>query len=150
MKKNRIMIAALATIAFAFTIFVTNQAALDAESCRIVRLYGKPDASDSLTGLRIEPASLLVWKGDCVIWANWIAAQEVRIVFDDGKKCEDVTDGATGYKLDAKNCYVTSFVSPGGTSSLRFNELGTFKYEVVVGDTHKRKGEIVVKERGAK
>ena len=144
MNRNRILVAALVTLFFAITIFVANQAALDAQSCRIIRLHG--EANPTGPTVRIEPNSLLVPKGTCVIWSNWIRAQEVKIVFDDGKKCEDVTDAATGFKLDAENCYVASFVSQGGTSSLRFTEEGRFKYTVTADDTVKKEGEIVVKK----
>lgn len=144
MNKNRMLVAAVVMLAFAMIILVVDRAGINAQSCRIIRLYG--EAAPPGNELRIEPNTLLVPKGTCVIWSNWIKAQEVKIVFEEGKKCEDVTDAPTGFKLDAHNCYVASFVSPGGTSSLRFTEEGTFKYEVIADGMVKEEGQIVVKE----
>jgi plastocyanin len=144
MNKNRIVVAALVTLAFALTIFVGSQAPTNAQSCRIIRLYGETEPT--APEVRIEPSTLLVTKGACVIWSNWIKAQEIKIIFEDGKTCEDVTDAATGFKLDAETCYVASFVSQGGTSSLRFTEEGTFKYKVTADAKVTAEGQIVVKE----
>jgi len=47
------------------------------------------------------------------------------------------------FKLDAKNCYVTSFISYGGTSSLKLDEAGTFEVEVMTKGDIKAKGKIV-------
>lgn len=116
----------------------------DAQDCRIIRLYG---TAHPTTTINIEPRIVHIEKGDCIIWSNWIREAEVEIVFEDGKKCDDMTDAATGFKLDAYNCYVTSFVSLGGTSSLRFNEAGSFYYEVKAGGGAREIGKIVVKEK---
>ena len=140
MNKKRLLISAGLTFVFAMTIFMTNQGAVNAQECRIIRLHGT--AAPDVT-IDIEPKTLRISKGGCVIWSNWARASEVQIVFEEGKKCEDMTDSATGFKLDAHNCYVTSFVSIGSTSSLKFNEEGTFDYEVRAGVGIKEKGKIV-------
>ena len=72
---------------------------------------------------------LSIDQGACVIWVNW-GQDNVQVKFREGKKCEDVTEGPTGFKLDAENCYVTDFLPLGATSSLKFNEEGTYDYEV--------------------
>jgi hypothetical protein len=71
----------------------------------------------------------------------------LKIVFEDGKKCEDVTDAASGFLTEGP-CYVTSWVTFGGTSSLKFNEEGTYDYFVDAkghGPEARKKGTIVVR-----
>lgn len=105
---------------------------IGAHECRIVRLAGEVYPS---TNLYIEPNVLRIQKGTCVIWLNWVKTEEVRIVFEDGKKCADMTDSPIGFTLDAANCYVTTFVNRGETSSLLFHESGTFDYVVKTSGT---------------
>ena len=94
--------------------------------------------------IRLEPETILVSKGTCVIWNNWTGAQEVIVKFEEGKKCDDVTDAPVGFKLDAANCFVTDLIPFGGTSSLRFVEEGSYDY-VVEALKAKAKGKIIVK-----
>ena len=78
------------------------------------------------------------------MWVNF-ARDEVKIIFEEGKKCEDVTEAPSGFKLDAQNCYVTDYVKLGGTSSLKFNQQGTYDYEVkAFGKEATEKGQIIV------
>ena len=77
---------------------------------------------------------------------NWVKARNVQIKFEDGKTCDDVTDAPSKFKMDIKGCYVTSWIKLGGTSSLRFNQAGTFKYSVERDDQGiKTLGTIVVR-----
>jgi hypothetical protein len=71
-----------------------------------------------------------------VVWINWVPSNDVSINFkEDGKRCSDTTEAPVGFKM-SENCYITDFISLGGTSSLKFNEAGTFKYQVEVpGET---------------
>jgi len=143
MRSNKRLIAVLG-IGFmvCMTFVLVNWGAISAQECRIVRLYG---TAHPTTTINIEPRIVQIAKGGCVVWSNWIREAEVQIVFEDGKKCDDMTDAATGFKLDAYNCYVTSFVTLGGTSSLRFNEEGKFYYEVKAGGGIREIGKIIVK-----
>jgi hypothetical protein len=50
--------------------------------------------------LRIEPETFLVSKGDCVAWFNRAeSAEEVKVSFEDGKKCLTGTEAPTGFSL---------------------------------------------------
>ena len=68
------------------------------------------------------------------------------VVFEDGKSCVDVTDAPAGFTLNAKSCYVTSWIPFTGTSSLRFMEKGTYTYVVEAKGMQdkKVKGQIIV------
>jgi hypothetical protein len=127
MKQKRAFLFLGLTVVLLLTLVLTNWGIMHATECRIVRLHGEVYPS---MDLQIEPTVLRVQKGTCVIWLNWVKTGEVRIVFEDGKKCEDMTDSPIGFKLDAANCYVTTFVSRGETSSLMFSEPGTYDYVI--------------------
>ena len=117
-------------LTFAFIIVLSYSEILDAQRCHIIRIH--PEKGKAGRSIRIEPAQLEIEKGSCVVWINWVTAQQTRVVFkEDGKKCKDATDAPTGFEF-AENCYLTNFLTAGGTSSLRFFEPGTFKYVVEV------------------
>ncbi len=99
MRSNKRLIAVLG-IGFivCMTFVLVNWGAVSAQECRIVRLYG---TAHPTTTINIEPRIVHIAKGGCVIWSNWIREAEDQIVFEDGKKCDDMTDAATGFKLDA-------------------------------------------------
>ena len=133
---------------FAISIILLNQQAINAQECRIIRIYGGIDSADNK--LRMEPETVTIDKGSCVIWSNWawskgLGEKIVLVKFSDGKKCEANTDAPTLYKMDDQNCYVSSYIAYGGTSSLRFTEQGTFEYVVESKDMEKGKGRIIVK-----
>ena len=126
---------------------------------RLIRLCGGTGRSDvygTSTGpegaakdiVQIVPETLSIGKGTVVIWINAARATDcLKIVFEDGKKCEDVTDAASGFLTEGP-CYVTSWVTFGGTSSLKFNEEGTYDYFVDAkghGPEARKKGTIVVR-----
>ena len=143
MNRKILSVAVMLVFILALTTLLANQETLSAQECRLVRLHGGIGAN--VAEIRIEPRTLWISKGTCVIWSNWVRTDEVKVEFEEGKKCEDVTDAPVGFKLDADNCYVTDFISLGGTSSLRFNEAGTYKYTVeAAGGTIKARGEIGV------
>lgn len=99
---------------------------LDAQECRIVRISGGTGVQTD--GLWIDPDVLMVPKGSCVIWINWVRKEDVTVKFEEGKKCQDVTDAPTGFSMNTEGCYVTSWIPLGGTSSLTFKEAGTYEY----------------------
>jgi hypothetical protein len=126
---------------------------------RLIRLCGGTSRSDvygtssdpegaAKDIVRIVPETLSIDKGTVVIWINAARATDcLKIVFEDGKKCEDVTDAASGFLTEGP-CYVTSWVTFGGTSSLKFNEEGTYDYFVDAkghGPEARKKGTIVVR-----
>lgn len=114
-----------------------------AQECRIVRIQGMKAHSS----IRLEPETVSINKGTCVIWLNRAAAQEVKVVFEDGKKCSSVSEAPVGFSLDHENCYITSWISFGGTSSLRFMEEGSYEYTMEGADMPrgKVKGTILVR-----
>lgn len=81
----------------------------------------------------IEPETLNVAKGDCVVWINWTRGEDVRVIFREGKKCADVTKAPTRFKQDFSGCFLTDYLNFGETSSLVFVETGQFDYEVEFG-----------------
>jgi plastocyanin len=140
--KNRIYLYAggLAFL-FAMALVLPLHDMINAQGGHFVGISSKGDPAKAIT---IDPKSITISKGAVVAWVNW-AEDEVQIVFEEGKKCEDVTEGHTKFKLDADNCFVTSYVRLGETSSLRFTVEGSFEYEVRTAGGDKAKGEIVIK-----
>lgn len=140
-KKNQLVLGLM--VIMAITIFLTNPSAIKAQECQIVRIYGQ---SYPQTTVYLEPATLLIPKGGCVVWFNSSPGSKVKVNFREGKKCQDVTSAPTGFKMDhSLGCYLTDFITFGGTSSLKFNQEGTFKYEVEMeGAAKKVEGSIVI------
>jgi plastocyanin len=135
MKSTLKIVGLLLLIAACFT--MVGQEILEAQDCRLVRVVGRKAPL-------LEPPNIVVSKGTCVIWFNKTQL-EVKIIFEDGKKCQDVTDSPTGFTLDSSNCFVTTWLKYGSTSSLRFNEPGTYEYMVEFSTMpDKSKGKIVV------
>ena len=99
-----------------------------AQDCRVIRIQGLA----SHDSIRVEPETISISKGTCVIWFNRASANEVKILFKDGKKCSDVTDSAVGFSLDSSNCFVTTWIPFGGTSSLRFMQAGSYEYQIQI------------------
>jgi hypothetical protein len=144
MKKKILTVAVGLAFILALTTLLANQETVSAQECRLVRLHGGIGAN--VSEIRIEPRALWISKGTCVIWSNWVRTDEVKVKFEEGKKCEDVTEAPAGFTLNADNCYVTDWIALGGTSSLKFNETGTYKYVVeAAGGTIKARGEIGVR-----
>jgi hypothetical protein len=142
MKRNRRQLTAVGlSVLFVLAMLLVNYNTINGQECRIVRLYG---AAHPKTTINIEPRTVQISKGGCVIWSNWVKDEEVQIVFEEGNKCDDMTDSPVGFKMDASNCYVTSFVTLGGTSSLLFKEPGTFDYVVKAGGAVGEKGKVIV------
>jgi len=144
MKKKKYLLMTIGIIfVFAMTIFLVNQKAVNAQEIRTVRLHGGlPSTQDII----IEPETLFVSKGTIVIWVNLVPTKEVKVIFEEGKKCQEVTNAPEGFEMTFDDCYVTAFITQAGTSSLKFNEEGVFEYVVeAAGDTKaKVKGKITV------
>ena len=112
----------------------------NAGECRMIMIKGQPGGQ---IALNLEPDTITVEKNSCVVWVNFARADEVQVVFEQGKVCKDVTEAPVGFKLDAKNCYVTNYIPFGATSSLLFNEPGEFKYVLIAGGK-RLNGKIIV------
>ena len=135
--RNTIRFAALFMAVAAAVLFLLDQTEVNAQEERIIRIWGR-------AAPQIEPPTLLISKGATVIWFN-NAKDEVMILFEEGKKCDDVTDAGSLFSMNAANCYVTTWLSFGATSSLRFNEAGTYDYAVeYAGRKQRDSGKIIV------
>ena len=117
---------------------VIPQSTATAGESRMIQILGRETPV-------IEPPILQIEKGTTVVWWNDGKA-EVRIVFEEGKKCADVTEDPSAFSLDAKSCYVTTWLPFGSKSSLRFTEAGVFEYTVEYSGRKKAsRARIVVK-----
>jgi hypothetical protein len=117
-----------------------------AEDAQVVLIF---QAKGDNTELRLNPPDLYVKKGTIVIWMNSVMGEEVQVVFRDGKTCKDVSYSPVekGFSLDAKSCYVTSFIPYASTSSLQFTDTGSFDYAIsnLTGKIN-GKGKIIVRD----
>lgn len=116
-----------------------------ATSASLIRVY---TASGDKPALELDPPTLYVPKGSVVIWVNGVMNQELKVVFKDGKACQDVAISPEfkGFQLDSKSCFVTTFMPYASTSSLQFTDVGTFEYDIVTEDGKlTTKGKVVIR-----
>lgn len=117
-----------------------------AEDAQVVLIF---KAKGDNTELRLNPPDLYVKKGAIVIWMNSIVDEEVQVIFRDGKSCKDVSFSPSekGFSLDARSCYVTSFIPYASTSSLQFTDTGSFDYAISnLSGKINGKGKIIVRD----
>jgi len=127
MNKNRLLIVIGFIFFFTTIIYLSNLRSIYAQECRTVKLHG----TTGYPSIRIEPSTIFLSKGDCVVWFNGVTTGEVKVTFADGKKCALVTSASRWFSLDESlSCYVTNWIGFTGTASLRFMEKGTYKYVV--------------------
>jgi hypothetical protein len=120
-----------------------NQNMAPAAEAQLIKI--QPVGDRNVTGLHIDPSNLSISKNTIVIWMNGVPDREVQVVFENGKICKDVTVNPMRFKLDAKDCFVTTFIPFADTSSLQFPEAGTFNYTVQTeGAKLRSKGKIEV------
>jgi hypothetical protein len=132
------------TVIFAVVFLLTNRVTVNAADCRVIRIFGMSYHES----VRIEPTNIRVEKGTCVIWFNNTPGERIKVVFEDGKKCDDVTDASADFKFDDESkCFITAtHIRPGGTASLRFQEKGAFDYILEAeGQDKKVRGRIYVR-----
>jgi hypothetical protein len=140
MKKTSLLLAIGLSIFFIIALIFAGQGETVAQEVKIITI--RDVGHEGL--LRVEPATLSIPKGMVVVWINMSQKVEPQIVFEEGKKCQAMTDAPTGFTMDAKSCYITDYVTVGGTSSLKFIGEGSFDYEVINREGQKGKGKIVV------
>ena len=118
MKTNKLLIGIGAASIFTLVILLGNPVTIGAaEKCAVVTIQSQEG---------ISPAILHVKKGDCVVWVNWTHGADVKVIFKEGKKCQDMTKSSAGFRMDWNSCYVTDYLEFGRTSSLLFDQIGTF------------------------
>lgn len=111
--------------ALVMLILLSNLGTISAQECRIIRILG--GGTEHPIMMMLEPDAYFLSEGDCVVWYNQFTTEVVKVTFEEGKKCLNVTNAPTGFSLNAKSYYVTSWMPFGGTSSLRFMEKGTYR-----------------------
>jgi hypothetical protein len=139
----------VAGIIMSLGIFFMNPAmAGQASDAQLVKIMPEMKG-DKVIGFTINPQVASIKKNTIVVWMNGISNQEVQLIFHEGKTCKDVTANPNlkmpGFFLDSKNCYSTSFLPYGTTSTLQFVDIGTYDYSVVTEDGKmSAKGKIIV------
>ncbi|HNR13402.1 MAG TPA: hypothetical protein PLG17_08270 [Thermodesulfobacteriota bacterium] len=115
------------------------------QKCAIITMHG--DLTQPGAQALLRPETVSVDKGDCVIWLNNANGFEAVVKFAEGKVCEDATEAPSGFTMTAQNCYVSTSIPTGGTSSLRFTESGIYAYEVTdTKDVVVTRGKVLVKD----
>ena len=110
----------------------------------IVRIFCQPSAPHKII---IEPETAYIAPGAAVAWWNKGKKREVKVRFLKGKECAVGSSAPTGFRLESQNCYTTSHVPAGGISSLKFDEEGTYEFEVEFQGVGKKTGKVVVTKR---
>jgi plastocyanin len=146
-KKGNVSLVVGLWFVFVMTMFHIGLDTTSAQECRILRIHGGvlADTLGKVSKIELEPQTVWISKGTCLVWINWVRGYEVKVVFEDAKKCEDTTDAAVGFEEDVDNCYVTTWMRQGETSSLRFTAEGAYEYVVEAKGGVKAKGKIVVR-----
>jgi len=116
-----------------------------AAECRIIKVISEAASTGSKT-LYLEPGTVWISKGDCVVWFNHVRDVEIKVIFKEGKTCLDATAAPMGFKITEENCFVTSYIPLGGTSSLRFVKEGTYQFMVESKSGAQGNGKIIVGE----
>ena len=144
MEKKKFLVLVGLILVLAITFFLLNKGTINAADCRIIRIVGMATHES----VRIEPSFIQVEKGTCVIWFNNTPGESIKIIFEDAKKCDDITDASVDFKFDDKRaCFISAtYVHPGGTASLRFQKEGRVDYLMEAeGQLKKFKGTIYVR-----
>ena len=89
------------------------------EKCRIIAINRADD---------FNPGTVTAKTGDCVVWLNW-SVNRARIIFADKGKCTNMSS-ASGFTVYSDGCYVMDKLETGMTSSLTFNQPGTYDYAI--------------------
>jgi hypothetical protein len=150
MKKRIVVVTALLFV-LSTALVLIDRAPADAQQQQMVRIMGgiETGASEMNKPIYIEPPTLTISEGGIVTWLNWSRNSEcVQVIFEDGKSCDDSSDAPSGFSMKTDGCYVTSWITFGGTSSLHFTEPGEFSYKIEAktgGQIRKTTGKILVR-----
>ncbi len=129
--RTGVVIFVMSIISFVLTKPITASA--EEDKCFIVSMQGNLTAKETGRSITLNPLYLNVAKGSCVVFVNWIRGGDVAVEFDDAKTCQDVTESPIGFRVE-QSCYVTSYLSTGATSSLRFMKAGEYAYKIKAED----------------
>lgn len=143
MVKKRLLVIIGLVLILTLAFLLVNQKPSSASECRIIRI----NSTVQYQNVMLEPSTVNANKGDCLIWFNNAGQSDVKISFEEGKKCTDVLETSMDFYLNKENCLVTkTYVPPRGTASFVFDKEGSFDYIVEVkGTALKVKGTVKVK-----
>ena len=143
MKKKTFFPAVALSLILAIAFIVSTQTTASSTECRVVRILAFKTYQD----VTLDPKTAYINKGDCVIWFNNAANSDVKITFENAKKCTDVVEASMDFKIDESSCLVTKTYIPNrGTASFAFDKEGSFEYIAEVkGTSLKIKGMIKVR-----
>jgi len=123
MVKKRLLAISGLVLILSFAFLLVNQETSSASECRIIRI----NATAQYQNVTLDPKTIYANKGDCLIWYNNAGQSDVKISFEEGKKCTDVLETSMDFQLDAENCLVTkTYIPPRGTASFVFDKAGSF------------------------
>ena len=124
------------TLMVAVGLMLGLQGNVCAQDAKLIKIHGV--GGDELKGFFIDPETTYIKKNTIVVWLDGVPQQDIKIEFADGKKCKSVTAYQSDFSLvdleKERWCYVTSWVSFAGTSSLQFTETGEYDYKVISKD----------------
>ena len=143
MVKKRLLAISGLVLILAFAFLLVNQETSSASECRIIRI----NSTAQHQNVTLDPKTINANKGDCLIWYNNAGQSDVKISFEEGKKCTDVLETSMDFELNNENCLVTkSYIPPRGTASFVFDKEGSFDYVAEIKGTALRiKGTVNVK-----
>ena len=88
MNKKKLVITLGVSFVVAMMIGFLSLEIVSAQECRIIKIHGRTEHPS----IMIEPETIFLSKGDCVVWFNRFTAEDVKVTFEEGKKCLDVTN----------------------------------------------------------
>ena len=115
------------------------QLASAAEKCYFVTFFDKNN---------VNPTTLTIGKGDCVVWMDWKRNEDVTLSFREGAKCLKAVKKPTLFKMDEPSaCLISQILKYGETVYLVFTEPGTYVYDINFKTGGTTSASIVVTER---
>lgn len=117
-----------------FTLLVGMAVALQlsvarAQQCKLITI-NMENTGGVKSVLQLVPQTVIVPKGTCVVWINWVSRADVRINFQkSSKSCMLATGSPAGFRM-IKGCYISGYLPLGKTASLYFKKPGVFRYRL--------------------
>ncbi len=112
-KRKPLLTGICAMLVFALSFILISQDIANAggicrlEELKVIRISGDSGENGCI---KVDPKNTEIIAGDCVVWINWAKGPEITVVFQEEKVCHDVARPSSGFKLSAKNCFVTNYI----------------------------------------
>ena len=130
MNKKMLTIVVGSFFVLAIIIFLSNLETISAQECRIIKIHGRTERPS----IMLEPETIFLSQGDCVVWFNRFKAEDIKVTFKKGPVYLDKKgtskNTSMGFTLNAQSCYVSDWIPFTGTASFGFLEKGTYEYSV--------------------